>query len=54
MTTKYLNFDFYSNTIKTPDIPKFNPLSASFALIQKLVNWFAQQTWFLYEGNTGT
>ena len=28
------------------------PLNASVALLEKPVNWFTKQNWFLYEGNT--
>ena len=39
---------------KTLFCTNLSKLSASVALIQKPVNWFAQFDWFLYEGNTGT
>ena len=30
-----------------------NSLNAKFAIIQKPVNWFAEQIWFLYDGIFG-
>ena len=50
-------FKFCNNTSPPYMNDVFNLLSASVALIQKPVNWFAvhkSTDWGLYEGNTGT